>query len=139
MMENKDFKYVVQDFSTIYIGAKFTYGEMLEDEEVSFKLKSIFQKHILTELEPDVSLESHFYYMEPKGFIYQVYKQLSVRVKVAEIQEKKTLFGKKKSKYVSNVYRLDQFIKIPLEEKKRRGMVVSEISLSKLALMGFSL
>lgn len=138
-MENKDFKYVIQDVSTLYIGAKFTYGEMIEDDEVPFKLKAIVQKNILSEMEPDLSLESHFYYMEDNGFIYQVYKQLRVKLKVSEIVEKKRLFGKKKKEYVSKVYSLGEFVKIPLESKMQKGIVISEITMSKLALMGISL
>jgi len=137
-MENKDFKYVIQDFSTLYIGAKFTYGELIEEEEAPFKLKSIIQKNVLSEMEPDLSLESHFYYMEDNGFIYQIYKQLRVKLKVSEIVEKKSFFGKKKKEYVSKVYSLADFVKIPLEMKKQKGVVISEINMSKLALMGIS-
>ena len=138
-MENKDFKYVIQDFSTLYIGAKFTYGELIEEEEAPFKLKSIIQKNILSEMEPDLSLESHFYYMEDTGFIYQVYKQLRVKLKVSEIVEKKSILGKKKKEYVSKVYSLADFVKIPLETKMQKGVVISEVNISKLALMGLSL
>ncbi len=138
-MENKDFKYVIQDFSTLYIGAKYTYKELIEEEEAPFKLKSIIQKNVLSEMEPDLSLESHFYYMEDNGFIYQIYKQLRVKLKVSEIVEKKSFFGKKKKEYVSKVYSLADFVKIPLEMKKQKGVVISEINMSKLALMGISM
>lgn len=37
MAENRDFKYVLQDFGNLYIGARFTYGEMLENEDIPFK------------------------------------------------------------------------------------------------------
>lgn len=138
-MENKDFKYVVQDVSALYIGAKFTYGEMIEDENVPFKLKTVIQKDILNEIDSEVSLESHFYYMEPVGFIYQLYKQLGVKLKVHEIVEKKKLFGKAKQEYAAKVYSLENFVGLTLEEKKKRGVVISEITISKLALMGLSL
>ena len=37
----EDFKYVLQDTGNIYLGAQFSYEELLEQEMVPFKLKAI--------------------------------------------------------------------------------------------------
>ena len=48
--ENRDFKYVMQDVSKVYIGAKYTYQEMMDTDEIPFKLKAILSHYILKEV-----------------------------------------------------------------------------------------
>ena len=43
----EDFKYVMQDTGSIYVGAKYAYEELLEAEAVPFKLKAILTHYIL--------------------------------------------------------------------------------------------
>lgn len=138
-MENRDFKYIIQDITTLYLGSKYSFRELIEDEDIPFKLKMIFQKHLSEQMDSEDTLEGLFYYMRREGFVYQIFKQLQVKLKISEIVEKKSIFGKKKKEYMTKNYSLADFIAIPEEEKKRLGMVIIEISISKLALMGFSL
>ena len=37
-MADQDFKYVIQDLTNVYIGARYTYEEMLEDDHIPHKL-----------------------------------------------------------------------------------------------------
>mgnify|MGYP001056343612 FL=1 len=46
-----DYKYIMQDVSNIYLGAKYTYEELTEDEEIPFKIKSLVNRYIKPELE----------------------------------------------------------------------------------------
>ena len=57
----EDFKYVLQDTGNIYLGARFSYEELLKQEMVPFKLKAILTHYILKEAAPDTTLESQFY------------------------------------------------------------------------------
>ena len=53
--ENRDFKYVMQDVSRVYIGAKYTYREMMDSDEIPFKLKAILSHYILKEVAEDTT------------------------------------------------------------------------------------
>lgn len=130
----EDYKYSMQDTSRIYLGCKYTFGELLEDEEISFKLRLILKQYIMPEADLEDSLESHFYYLKPDSFLIQIYKQLKGKVKVNVIEEKKSLIGGKKKVYVTKQYTVDQLAAISPEEKERQGMVIQEFSLSKLAM-----
>ena len=68
-MENRDFKYVLQDVSKVYIGAKFTYQEMMEEEAVPFKLKAILSHYILKEVAGDTTPENHIFYQGYRYFL----------------------------------------------------------------------
>lgn len=78
----EDFKYVMQDTGSIYLGALFSFGELLEQEMVPFKLKAILTHYILKECSPDTTLESQFYYLKSDTFLYEIFRQLKIRIKV---------------------------------------------------------
>ena len=128
----------MQDAGTIYLGARFSYAEILEQEMVSFKYKSIVQHYILKDTDPETTLESQLYYMTSDQFSYKTYLQLKAKVKVSMLTQKKSLFGKEKIAYENKVMKLDEIVGMNLAQKKKCGIIIHELVLSKLALMGFS-
>lgn len=130
-----DYQYIMQDISHVYLGAKYTYEELIEDERIPFKIKSLVNRYIKPELAgEDLSLESHFYYMTGQGFAYQTFLQLKTRVKISILEEKKGLRKKGRREYVTRTLALKDFVKIPPEEKEEKGVLIQEIAFSKLAL-----
>ena len=136
--QNNDFKYFIQDTGSVYLGAKFSYTEILEQEAVSFKYKSIFEHYILKDTDPETTLESQLYYMTPDQFSYKTYMQLKARVKVSMLVPKKRFLGDAKIVYENRVIKLDELANMNLAKKKQCGMVIQELVLSKLALMAFN-
>lgn len=130
--ENRDYKYIMQELSTLYIGAKYTYDEMIEAQEVPFKVKTLINTYIKPELQgEDLSIESHFYYMDGSGFAYQTFLQLKTRVRFSILRDK----GPRQGSYVTKMEKLQDFIKMSPAEKEARGVFIQEIGISKLALM----
>lgn len=136
--QNNDFKYFMQDTGSVYLGAKFSYEEIMEQEMVSFKYKSIIEHYIYKDTAPGTTLESQLYYMTPEQFSYKTYKQLKAKVKVSMLAKKKTLFGEEKVVYENKVVKLDELVGMNLAKKKQCGMIVQELILSKLAIMAFN-
>lgn len=134
----EDFKYVLQDTGSISIGAKYTYKELLGNEMVPFKLKAVLEHYIFKESDPETVLESEFYYLEEATFLYEVFTQLKVKVKVLRMEETKSLLGRKKMIYKESVLSLKELTQINLAKKKASGMIIREIVISKLGLMTFS-
>lgn len=137
-LPDNDFKYVMMDTGNIYLGARFSYKELLSQEMVPFKLKTILNRYILKEANPDTTLESEFYYMEKNTFLYDIFCQLKVKVKVNVLSEKKSLLGKTSSRYEEKVLKLKELTEINLAKKKASGMIIREIMISRLGLMTFS-
>ena len=133
-----DFKYFMQDVSTLYLGAYYNYEELLGNEMVPFKLKSIIEHYIMKDTQADTTLESQFYYMSEDEFSYKTYMQLKAKVKVCMYVEKKSFFGREKMVYQNIVVPLDEFVQMNLAQKKKYGVKVQEIIISKLAMMAFS-
>ncbi len=130
----EDYKYSMQDTSRIYVGCKYTMAELLEEDDVLFKFRMLVQKYILPESDLEDTLETHLYYLSPKSFTVQMYKQMKARFKVNVIEEKKRPFGKKKKEYVTKQLTIEQLTAMTKEEKEACGLVIQEISVSKLAL-----
>lgn len=135
----EDFKYVLQDTGNLYLGAGFSYEELLEAEMVPFKLKAILSHYILKESSPDTTLESEFYYLKEDTFLYETYRQLKVKVKGQVQAEKRSLLGKISLVYQEKVFTLPELTAMNLARKKASGMLIREIIISKLGMMTFSI
>lgn len=138
-LQDEDFKYVMADAGNLYLGARFTYEELMNQEMVPFKLKTIISRYVLKETTPDTSLESQFYYLDEGTFLYETFNQLRIKIKVNMQVEKKSLFGKVSCKYEERVLTLKELTDINLARKKASGMIIREVIISKLGLMTFSI
>lgn len=130
----RDFKYVMQDTSHVYMGGRMTYEDMMTWDEVPFKIKAIVNKYFTGKEEN--CLAETIAVLEQEDFRYQILKQLKIKIKAGTYQSAKSLFGKEKIKYVSKVYVLDEYMQLTTTEKE---LVTEEFIFSKLALMAFSL
>ena len=133
----EEFKYMLQDVNRIYIGAKYTYRELMEHPETAFKFNSVIEHYLLKDTDPDTSLESDFYYMRPDSFSYRTYEQLKVKCRISVLTEKKGRGSTPERVYREQTLSLQELAAIPSAQKKKDGIVVQEIILSKIALISF--
>ena len=138
MLDYQDYRYILQDVGTLYVGAKFNMEDITKEKEIPFKFRSIMMWYVLPEVDKQDTLESIFYYMKPEGYAFEVFTQLNTKVKVSQLTEVKKLFGGTEWIYKEHVYKLADFAAIPKEQKENMGVVVQEIQCSKLAIMTFS-
>ena len=134
IVNENDFKYYMQDIERYYFGARYSYSELLNNEMVPFKYKTIITKYLKDEVDYDTTLESHLYYMNSEGFDYRIYKQLRSRVRTSMYKDP----AKREKGFKEKVYTIEQLVKLDKEEKERLGIIVRELIFSKLALFGFS-
>ena len=64
----------------------------------------------------------------------QIYKQLKARIKINVIEEKRSLLGGKKKQYTTKIVTIDELVKLSVEEKEEKGLVVQELKVNKLAM-----
>ena len=133
----EDNKYSMQDVGNLYIGTKYTLGEIVDTEELPFKFRLLVERYILPEANPEDTLESNLYYLDSKSFLLKIYKQMKARVKINILEEKKSLTGKPGKRYVTRTLSVEALAGIPASEKEKQGVVVQELILSKLALASF--
>lgn len=133
----EDYKYVMQDTYQLYLGAKYTFEELVENEEVPFKFRLIVERYLYQEVDPATTLESHFYYLADQGLLFKTWKHIKLKAKINIIEEKKGLTGQRKKVYTTKILPVEQLVKLSPAQKEEKGVVIQEIMCSKLALMTF--
>ena len=136
--DNTDFKYEMNDLTVLYYGAKYTLREIVDDLNGSMKFRSIVKSYLMKDYSPDTTLESLFYYMEPDSDAYEVFRELRTKVRINIPVYRRKLFGGKERIYKESLMPVSDFAKIPSEEKKKQGIVIGEIQISKMGLMRFT-
>lgn len=132
----EDFKYAMQDTYSLYVGCKYTLGELIRDESIPFKFRLIVECYIISETDESVTLESLLYFLDSNNFLCKILKQLKAKVRVNVLQERRSR-GNVRREYVTKTYKIEELANIPPAEKERQGMVVQELSVGKLAMMSF--
>lgn len=133
----EDYKYVMTDTSYLYIGSKYTYGELMELDTVPFKFMTVVERYILPDMGPDTTVEGHLYYMKEGDFTCRTLLQMKAKVKVSRLAVRKTLFGKKERIYMTEILPIQEFVKMTPDEKEREGIFIQELVISKMGLMMF--
>ena len=133
----EDYKYVMQDTYQMYLGTKYSIQEVIDNEEVPFKFRLIVERYVYQDMDPETTLESQLYFLTSKDLAFRIYRQIKMKVKVNVIEEKKSLTGKRKKVYTTQILSIDQLVKLTPAEKEEKGMVIQELMCSKLALMTF--
>lgn len=134
-MAENDFKYVVQSFGDFYIGARWTYGEMLVNDDMPFKWKAVVRHYLLKDVAPDTTMENHIFFMTEQDFAYETYRELKARFKMSVWVPKK---GSRGGHYESREYRIEEIVNSEELHEQMDTIVVEELHLSKLALMTFA-
>lgn len=133
----EDYKYVMQDTYQLYLGARYSYREIIENEEIPFKFRLVVERYIYQDVDPDTTLESHLYYMSEKNIVFTTYKHIKMKVKISILEEKKSLTGKVKKVYATQILPLEQLMQLTPAEKEQKGVMIQEVICSKLALLTF--
>lgn len=133
-----DFKYIIQDMGAIYIGKELTYFEMMERKDVPFKFQAIINTYISKDVDLNVKMSQHILDITKDAFSYRVYEQLKVSVRIYFKIQKKGFGGKIKEKWEHKTCSFNDFC-----DKYRDGVIagnieIEDVSISKLALMAFS-
>ena len=133
----EDYKYVMQDTYQLYLGARYSYREIIENEEIPFKFRLVVERYIYQDVDPETTLESHLYYMSEKNIVFTTYKHIKMKVKISILEEKKSFTGRVKKTYATQILPLEQLMQMSPAEKEQKGVMIQEVICSKLALLTF--
>ena len=133
----EDYKYVMQDTGYLYLGSKYSYGELMATDTVPFKFMTILERYIIPEIGADTTVESHLYYAKAEDFTTRTLLQLKAKVKFNRSVIKKNIFGRKEQIFKTETMSLQDFVKMSPDEKERAGIFIQELIISKLSLVGF--
>jgi hypothetical protein len=136
---NNDFKYIIQDSSFVYFGKELTYAEMLENDNLPFKFKAIISNYISKDTDLNMKMTDHILNMGDDEFTRHIYEQLKMTVRVYYKTEKKGLGGKTKEKWIHEACPIKKFKDEYRERIINGDVLLTDVSISKLALMVISI
>lgn len=136
-MEDNDYKYVLDSLSVLQLGARFTYRELLDNIEISYKYRCIIKQYLLQEVDPDTTLESHLYYLAEQDESCRIYQQLRARIRVYVRKERVNRKGEMETLFEERTLTPQELASIRPEQKEWMGMVIAELQISKMGLMTF--
>lgn len=136
-MGDADYKYMLDSLSVLQIGARYTYRELLDDTEVSYKFRCIIKQHILQEVADDTTLESHLYYLAPGDESCRIYRQLKAKIRVYVRKEKTNRKGDTEILFEERTLTPEELASIRPQQKELMGMIIAELQISKVGLMSF--
>ncbi len=136
-MENKDYKYVMHDITNLYIGAKYSYEELMALDEIPFKLKTLISRFFLKEVAGDTRIENHIFYMKETDMSYQIYKEMKAKFHLYVWKEEKE--GAKKTGYNRETYTIEEILKSKELMQKKDITIVEEVHITKLGLLRVNL
>ena len=137
-LRENDFKYVIQDFSHVYIGARMTYEEVGEDYDTPSKVKSAIYRFVLDEYDLEEPICKHLIELPQKSKTYLMYKQLDVKIKVGFFEKKMDKKGVEREEYVSRMYSIKELVEDSALKENLESYIIQEISFSKRKLMSLA-
>ena len=141
---DRSFKYTMQDTTRIYVGGRMTYQEMIEWDDVPFKIKAIVNKEFVPNAgTTEITFAEHFKKLDKDSFLFQVCRTLKTKIKVHVPVQKK---GKDSISYKSSICTIEEYLDLindpnsvlTAEDGMVTEPVTEEISFSKLAVMVYS-
>lgn len=134
-----DFKYVMQDISKVYIGARLTYRELGDQYDTPSKIKSVIYRVVIDEVDLDTMICEHLLTLDPKSRTYMMYEQMNATFKVLTRQEKLDKKGVLKEEYITKMYSLPELMGDVSLREENSSSVIQEICIKKRKLMGLAL
>lgn len=138
MESNQDFKYVIQDFSNVYLGARLTYEELTQKEDTPQRLKSAVYRYLFENGLKETRICDSLIQVQKDSPEYLIYTQLRAKVRVITPVTKLDRKGKQHVEYLTQTYEFKDFIELRNKEGKVSANQISEITFLKLHLMSLA-
>lgn len=135
----QDFKYIIQSFSEVFIGARLTYEEAAEHEDMPGKLKSAIYRLIYSEdVGREETIGSHLLRLQEKDMAYLFYSQLKIKIKVLFPKTVVNKKGIEKEIAKEKLYTIKEFVQDKTLKEAQETFVIQEIFFGKLYLGALS-
>ncbi len=136
-MADNDYKHIIQDLTNIYIGGRLSYKEMMDMDDIPFKLKTVFAHFMLKEVGPETRLTDHLFYMEKDSLSYMVYKKLRCKFVLNVFYEDG--HGRNEPGYRVDEFLIDDILDNEDIMANKDITFLNEIRISKLRLSGLQI
>ncbi len=134
MGNENDFKYVLQDFSRIYIGLRMNYKELAEADDTPQRLKTAVYMYVIPEIGEDMRVCDHVLTMKPDSRAFMIFQQLKGKFKVMKPVEITDRKGNKRTEYRERICKIEELVNDEELRAQIKPEYILEYRFSKLHL-----
>lgn len=134
MGNENDFKFVMQNFSDIFIGLRMTYSELGDAEDTPQKLKTAIFMYIMAEAGENIRICDHLLTIDEKSKTYDVFARLKGKFRVmlpVRVTDRK---GNVRTEYREKILTIQQLVGDEELKKQINPEYMMEYKFSKLHL-----
>lgn len=134
---DQDFKYVIQNFSSIYVGGRMTYGELADNDDTPLQLKKAIQRVIKREVPLQTMICHHLLNLPKDSDSFLLYQQAKISIEVVFLREVESK-NKRHTEYKSKTYTFEQFVNAEELHAEHEDFLIREVLFKKLKLASIS-
>ena len=133
-MAYEEYKYVIDQMSSIEIGAKWTYDELIDNVDLSHKFRQVCRSLFEQEVDGGTTIESHLYYLEKDTESFRAYNKRKTKVTCMVPDTKRAPKEDGTPYFRPEVFPVEELVKVPAALKEQLGVRIQEIVISKVGL-----
>ena len=118
---NMDFKYVLQDFNNVYIGARLTFAELCEQDDTPQRLRTAVFQYVIPEVGEEIRICDALSSMTKDSKLAMVLKQLRCKIKTVKPKIKVDKKGRSRTEYETEELSFENFWK-----KQEQGQLCAD-------------
>lgn len=130
-MDDNAYKYVLQDFTNVYIGALFTFEELIASDDCPVRFKDFVIRVICKDGDRNVTISERLLEIKENDDVYSQLQKLKLKIKVTHLLKSLDKHGNEKDTYETKELSIEDFVKDDYVHDEPGEFLIQEISFKK--------
>ena len=130
-MDDNAYKYVLQDFTNVYIGALFTFEELIASDDCPVRFKDFVIRVICKDGERNMTISERLLEIKENDEVYSQLHKLRLKIKVTHLLKSLDKHGNEKDTYETKELSIEDFVKDDYVHDEPGEFLIQEISFKK--------
>ena len=130
-MDDNAYKYVLQDFTNVYIGALFTFEELIASDDCPVRFKDFVIRVICKDGDRNMTISERLLEIKENDEVYSQLQKLKLKIKVTHLLKSLDKHGNEKDIYETKELSIEDFVKDDYVHDEPGEFLIQEISFKK--------
>ena len=130
-MDDNAYKYLLQDFTNVYIGALFTFEELIASDDCPVRFKDFVIRVICKDGDRNVTISERLLEIKENDEVYSQLQKLKLKIKVTHLLKSLDKHGNEKDTYETKELSIEDFVKDDYVHDEPGEFLIQEISFKK--------
>ena len=130
-MDDNAYKYVLQDFTNVYIGALFTFEELIASDDCPVRFKDFVIRVICKDGDRNMTISERLLEIKENDEVYSQLQKLKLKIKVTHLLKSLDKHGNEKDTYETKELSIEDFVKDDYVHDEPGEFLIQEISFKK--------